>query len=108
MVTTETDMKYLEPTQVVGEQYEIIDIRESYEYDIANIGARNIPMGEFCQRMNELPVGKTWVIMCKSGKRAEALANILEVEYQCTNIAVLEGGISAWIEAHNLSLNLEP
>lgn len=107
-MTIETDMKYLEPTQVVGEQYEIIDIRETYEYECANIGARHIPMGDFCQRMNELPENKTWVIMCKSGKRAEALANILEVEYQRTNIAVLEGGITAWIDAHNLPLNLEP
>jgi rhodanese-related sulfurtransferase len=35
--------------------------------------------------------------MCQSGKRAEALANFMETEFNATNIFVLEGGINAWI-----------
>jgi rhodanese-related sulfurtransferase len=38
------------------------------------------------------------VLMCQSGKRAEALANFMETEFAATNICVLEGGINAWIE----------
>jgi rhodanese-related sulfurtransferase len=36
--------------------------------------------------------------MCNSGKRAEALANLLETEFNQPNLVVLEGGIAAWIE----------
>jgi rhodanese-related sulfurtransferase len=36
--------------------------------------------------------------MCQSGKRAEALANFMETEYNASNICILEGGINAWIE----------
>ena len=38
------------------------------------------------------------ILMCQSGRRAEALANFMETEFNAGNICILEGGINAWIE----------
>jgi len=84
--------------------YEVIDIREPYEYKAANTGARNIPMADVVHQIDELPKHKNLVFMCKSGKRAEALVNLLNKDYSLPNVFVLEGGILAWKE--NVDINL--
>ena len=78
----------------------ILDVREPYEYEICAIDAMHIPMGEIIDRMNEIPKDKMVAVMCRSGKRAEAVANILVVEHSFENIVIIEGGIIAWIEKY--------
>lgn len=90
-----------------GQEFEIIDVREPYEYQSCNIGSIHIPMGEICDRIAELPKDKNSVIMCRSGKRAEAVANILMTDYSLTNIYILEGGILAWKENIDATLDLD-
>ena len=87
--------------------YEIIDVRESYEYEICNIGSKHIPMAEVCLRLNEFSENKNIVIMCRTGKRAEAIANLLEKEYHMTNVFILAGGILSWKEEVNNNLICE-
>jgi adenylyltransferase/sulfurtransferase len=90
-----------------GETYEIIDIREPYEYAACNIGSTHIPMGDLCDRLTELPSTKNVVIMCRSGKRAEAMANLLTTDFEMNNIWILEGGILAWKEQVDQTLDLD-
>jgi adenylyltransferase/sulfurtransferase len=90
-----------------GHEFEIIDIREPYEYAACNIGSTHIPMGEICNRTAELPKDKNIVIMCRSGKRAEAVANILMTEYSFSNIYILDGGILAWKDQIDTTLDLD-
>ena len=90
-----------------GQSFEIIDIREPYEYAAANIGSTHIPMGEICNRTTELPTHSNIVIMCRSGKRAEAVANILMTEFSIPNVFVLDGGILAWKEQIDATLDLD-
>ena len=71
-----------------GQEFEIVDVREPYEYDACNIGSLHIPMGEICNRIADLPKNKNIVIMCRSGKRAEAVANILMTDYSISNVCV--------------------
>ena len=85
----------------------IIDIREPYEYVTCNIGSKHIPMGEICSRVAELPKDKELVIMCRSGKRAEAVANVLISDHGLSNVLILEGGITAWKEEVDPSLDLD-
>lgn len=93
-------MNYVSAIEVNNNKdvYFIVDIREPYEYDFVNIQTINIPMSEVCQRLNEIPKDKSVVLMCKSGNRACALGNLLTVDYNLTNIYVMEGGITAWKE----------
>ena len=90
-----------------GESIEIVDIRENYEYEQCNIGSRHIPMSEIIERHTELNSDGRVVILCRSGKRAEAVANLLEYETKLENVWVMENGIIGWKEKVDASLNLE-
>ena len=76
----------------------LLDIRENYERDACSIPSYHIPMAEVCSRLNEFPEDQQVIVMCNSGKRAEALANLLETDFGMNDLLVLEGGISAWTE----------
>jgi rhodanese-related sulfurtransferase len=82
----------------------IIDVRENYEYSNCNIGFLHIPMGEINERINEIPRTKKIIVMCQSGRRAEAVANLLETEYKMLPIFIMEGGIIAWKEQSDQTL----
>jgi rhodanese-related sulfurtransferase len=88
-------------------EYLIVDIREPYECQIGRIDSLHIPMGELISRQDELPDDKKIVLMCKSGKRAEAAANLLITEFNKCNIYMLEGGITAWRDTVNPDLKID-
>lgn len=90
-----------------NKKLEIVDIRELYEFEIANISSKHIPMAELVTRISELDSTKKTVLMCRSGKRAEALANFMETEGFLNEVLVMEGGILAWSETIDSSLKLD-
>ncbi len=82
----------------------IVDVREPYELEICSIGGQHIPMGEIASRISELDRERTLAFLCKTGNRAEAVANLLMTEYGFSNVTVVKGGIIAWIEEIDNSL----
>jgi adenylyltransferase/sulfurtransferase len=94
-------MKAISPTEVQAQAANanliLIDIREPYEYQSCQIEALKIPMAEFAARFSEFSKEQSLVLMCQSGKRAEALANFIETEFAAENIYVLSGGLNAYI-----------
>ena len=85
----------------------VIDIREAFEYEFCNLGNDHIPMQDFLDNADSLDETQTYVLMCKSGSRASALANLLTCEKGLNNILVMEGGIMGWREKNDPSLNIE-
>lgn len=85
----------------------IIDVRENYEYQHCNAGFTHIPMGEIAERHSEIPRNKDVVIMCQSGRRAEAVVNLLETEFHFPSVLVMEGGLTNWIAEVDPSLKLD-
>lgn len=83
----------------------IIDVREEYEYDAANIGATLIPMGDVMERVNEIPKDKKVIVHCRSGKRSATVIGALEQNFGYTNLVNLKGGIMAWAAEIDPSLN---
>ena len=83
----------------------IIDVREEYEYDAANIGATLIPMGDVMDRVNEIPKDKKVIVHCRSGKRSATVIGALEQNFGYTNLVNLKGGIMAWAAEIDPSLN---
>ncbi len=79
-----------------GDKIHIIDVREPYEYAGGNIQSIHIPMGEIVERIGDIPHEGKIVIMCRSGKRAEAVANLLRADFGKENVFFLEGGIESW------------
>lgn len=78
----------------------ILDIRELWEFSICNLGGLHIPMHEVPSRAKDWKEGQSVLVICKTGKRAEAVANLLSIEFPSTHFLVLEGGITAWYAAY--------
>src|SRR5438093_12402882 len=79
-----------------GEPFELIDVRELFEYEIARIdGAKLIPLGEISERLDELSGERPIVVHCHSGKRSAQAARLLQ-QRGFANVYNLEGGIDAW------------
>lgn len=102
-------MRYIDPKScqerlLINDNLMVIDIREDYEYQHCNAGFIHIPMGDISTRFQEISIDKDVVIMCQSGRRAEAVVNLLETEYHFPHVFVLEGGINGWIEHVDPSL----
>jgi rhodanese-related sulfurtransferase len=74
----------------------LVDVRESWEYDIAHIaGSRLIPLGELEERLAELPREGILVVHCHSGVRSEQGTRLLQ-QAGFANVFNLDGGIEAW------------
>ena len=80
-----------------GEDVFILDVREPYEYQIANIGGKLIPQNDVPQRLAEIDRDREIVVQCRSGQRSQRIAEFLQQSgYQkVTNLA---GGILAWAD----------
>lgn len=82
----------------------MLDIREPYELDICNIGGLQIPMGDIEARIEEIDANSDVIVVCKSGRRAQAVANLLTSDFEMNSVTILEGGILRWIEDVDNSL----
>jgi len=78
------------------EAFELVDMREPFEYEIARIdGAQLIPLGEIAERADELQRGQQIVVHCHSGTRSAQAVRLLK-QRGFSNVYNLEGGIDAW------------
>ncbi|MFY0592062.1 molybdopterin-synthase adenylyltransferase MoeB [Roseivirga sp.] len=73
----------------------VLDVREDYEYEIANIGGTLIPLNQLSDRLDEIPRNDQVIVMCKAGGRSEKAIRLLEKE-GFDNLVNLSGGILAW------------
>jgi adenylyltransferase/sulfurtransferase len=87
-----------------NKEFQLIDVREPYEVEICNIDGISIPMNEIPSRVDELIADKPVVVHCRSGKRSGNVIEFLEQNHQLENLYNLEGGILAWIEEVDNSL----
>jgi rhodanese-related sulfurtransferase len=78
-----------------GENLFLLDVRNEYEYEISNIGGQLIPLSELSMRVNELPVSRQIVAVCKMGARSAKAAELLH-KAGFNNVWNLAGGIHAW------------
>ena len=78
------------------EPFELIDVREKFEYEIARIdGAKLIPLAEIGERTEELQREQPIVVHCHSGTRSAQAVRLLQ-QRGFSNVYNLEGGIYAW------------
>ncbi len=80
-----------------GEDLSVLDVREPHEYEVANIGARLIPLGELPDRLEELDKDAPLAVHCKTGGRSAKAVKILQ-DAGFQNAFNVQGGITAWSE----------
>ncbi len=78
-----------------GEDVFLLDVREPYEYQIAQIGGKLIPQNDVPQRLAEIPRDREIIVQCRSGARSQKIAEFLK-QSGYTQVVNLAGGILAW------------
>ncbi|MCS3796096.1 molybdopterin-synthase adenylyltransferase MoeB [Niastella sp. OAS944] len=90
--------KELYELQVKGEPFQLIDVREPYEYEIVNIGAELIPLATVAEQADKINKDQPVIVHCKMGGRSAKAIRELEEKYGFTNLYNLKGGIIAYID----------
>ena len=78
------------------DSYQLIDIRDEYEYDICCIGGEKINMYSIIHNLDKLSKEKKVIIYCRTGSRSSNVVNLLDKSYSFQNVYNLEGGIMKW------------
>lgn len=94
----EIDALQLHSWETSGEDYQIIDVREPFEYEICNIGAQLIPLGTVVQNVDKIDRNKKVVVQCKTGNRSGKAIRELEEKFGFENLYNLKGGILGYID----------
>ncbi|MDG2164587.1 MAG: rhodanese-like domain-containing protein [Flavobacteriales bacterium] len=81
-----------------NDNFQIIDIREPYEFEDGALTNENIPLDKMMSSLNKIEKDRPVIIYCQSGKRASAIIYMLEKEYKLENLYNLEGGYKAVME----------
>lgn len=76
-----------------NKMFTLIDVRESYEYDIANLGGTLVPKSEIEANLDKIPRDHPVVVHCRSGKRSAEVIDKLQRFHDFDNLWNLKGGI---------------
>ncbi|MEQ8241651.1 MAG: rhodanese-like domain-containing protein [Cyclobacteriaceae bacterium] len=86
------ELKELKDTKA---DFQLIDVREENEYEVAEIGGELIPMATVPDNLDKISKDKQVVVHCRSGKRSGGIVQYLESQGY-DNVVNLAGGILAW------------
>lgn len=84
--------------------YQLIDVREPYEYDIVNLGGELIPLKTVEESIDKIRSDKKVVVHCRSGARSAKAIETLERKFGFSNLYNLKGGVLAWADEIDKSL----
>jgi sulfur-carrier protein adenylyltransferase/sulfurtransferase len=93
----EISVRELKEKLDAGEDVFVLDVREPHEYEVANIGAPLIPLGELPERLVELWGNENIAVHCKTGGRSARAVKLLQ-DAGFENVYNVKGGITAWSE----------
>lgn len=102
----EITVKELQEMIINKVDFQLIDVREEYEYDMANLGGELIPLGTIIDESAKIATGKPVIIHCRSGSRSAAAVKELEKRFGFSNLANLKGGIMAWSKEIDTSMHI--
>lgn len=89
-----------------GQNFTLIDVREEHEYEAANIDGIHIPLGDVLEHLDQIPREGNVIMQCRSGGRSGRAIKLLEQREGYTNLKNLEGGILAWKDRIDPSLDV--
>ena len=91
----EISVEELNKRMSAGEKVVLLDVRQPFEYEIANLDGHLIPLAELEGRLKELDASKEIVVYCHTGVRsARAVALLRQSGF--SKARNLLGGIDAW------------
>ena len=84
--------------------FQLIDVREPYEYEIVNLAGELIPLGQVEAAFDKIARNKKVIIHCRSGKRSADAIRKLEDAFGFDNLYNLKGGVLAYAKEIDTSL----
>lgn len=81
------------------ENFQLIDVREEFEYETSNLDGLNIPLASILLEKDKVRTDIPVVIHCRSGKRSAQAIQLLQQDGGFDNLSNLQGGILAWKDA---------
>ncbi len=90
-----------------GATFQLIDVREPYEFETGNIGAINIPMAEIPGQIDSIAKDCQVIFHCKSGNRSARMIQWVEKNHGLGNLYNLTGGIKAWVDEIDDSVEID-
>ena len=79
-----------------AEDFQLIDVRESFEHEEFNIGGQLIPLNEIIQHIDKIATNKPVILYCRKGIRSQIAIQRLQEKSPFTNLTNLIGGMEAW------------
>jgi rhodanese-related sulfurtransferase len=95
-VIKEITVQELKKMRDEGTPHQLIDVREAHEADVASIQGILIPMGDVMDRVEEIKKDIPVIVHCRSGARSRAIVEALQGNFEFDNLFNLKGGILAW------------
>ena len=80
------------------EPFQLIDVREDFEYEISNLEGVHIPLADVEDEVDQIVSDKKVIVHCKAGARSKKAIQLLEKDFGFTNLYNLTGGIDAYYE----------
>jgi rhodanese-related sulfurtransferase/pimeloyl-ACP methyl ester carboxylesterase len=107
--TNETMVKEITVTELKElfdnkDDFQLIDVREAFETEIATIGGELIPQGQVLDEHLKVSTEKKVVIYCRSGIRSANAIEALQHLNGFDNLYNLKGGILAWADEIDASI----
>jgi len=100
----EITVQELEQLKDKGEDYQLIDVREPYEFEISNLKGQLIPLGQIEEHVDQINSNIKVVVHCRSGVRSAQAIESLEKKFGFKNLYNLKGGILAYADEIDNSL----
>ncbi|HEY8513838.1 MAG TPA: rhodanese-like domain-containing protein [Cyclobacteriaceae bacterium] len=79
-----------------GADFQLIDVREPYEYDICNLEGELIPLASIPSNVDRISRDKQVIVYCRTGRRSADAITWLEKNHKFDNLYNLQGGIMEW------------
>ncbi|MCF8257128.1 MAG: phosphosulfolactate synthase [Flavobacteriales bacterium] len=86
------------------QDFQLIDLRENWELEVCSMGGTHIPMAQILERIGELRTDVPVIMHCRSGGRSSNIVSILESRFGRDNLYNLKGGILAWADRIDKSM----
>lgn len=86
--------------------FQLIDVREEFECEIATIGGELIPLGQIADQASVISSEKKVVVYCRSGRRSADAIKKLQQLNGFENLFNLKGGMLAWADEIDPSIEI--
>lgn len=81
-----------------GDDFQLIDVRESHEIEVCTLNGVHIPLATIPNSVDQIARDKPVVVHCRSGKRSASAIQFLQQNAGYDNLVNLGGGILAWAD----------